>query len=108
MAGVLDFDSEEANAPGPAPLGLAGEAAFACFGERLEIFSEGRYQAFVQDVECMWRWEIHRDGEFVQEGCSLSESSAREAVGYVISFFRRGDERRAEKSEKVDADGAEK
>ena len=106
MTGVLDFDSEEANAPGPAPLGEAGEGAFASFGERIEIFSEGRYQAFVQDVECMWRWEIHRDGAFVQEGCSLSESSAREAVGYVISFFRRGDERKAEKADKVDEDGA--
>ncbi len=99
MAGILDFDKDEdEKALGPTPLGSAGGAPFASLGERLEIFSEGRYRAFVQDVECMWRWEIHRDGEFVQEGCSLSESSAREAVGYVISFFRRGDERQSEKS----------
>jgi soluble methane monooxygenase-binding protein MmoD len=61
-----------------------------------EIFSEGRYRAFVQDLECMWRWEIHRDGEFIQEGCSLSESSSREAVGHVISFFRHRDVRQTE------------
>ena len=108
MAGVLDFDSEEETGPAPAPLGAAGEGAFASFGERIEIFSEGRYRAFVQDVECMWRWEIHRDGAFVQEGCSLSKSSAREAVGYVISFFRRGDERKTEKSDEAGEDVAQK
>jgi soluble methane monooxygenase-binding protein MmoD len=95
MAGILDFDRQDENALSPAPLDRDREAPFTCLGARIEIFSEGRYRAFVQDVECMWRWEIHRDDEFVQEGCSLSESSAREAVGYVISFFRRGDQRQS-------------
>jgi len=31
------------------------------------------------------------DGEFVQEGCSLSERSAREAVALVVRFFERQD-----------------
>ncbi|QXX76071.1 soluble methane monooxygenase-binding protein MmoD [Methylovirgula sp. HY1] len=57
----------------------------------IEIFNDGRYRALVQDLECMWRWEIHRDGQFVQEGCSLSEGSSREAVGHVMSFYRRRD-----------------
>jgi soluble methane monooxygenase-binding protein MmoD len=56
-----------------------------------EIFNDGRYCAFVQDLECVWRWEIHRDGLSVQEGCSLSEGSSREAVGHVMSFYRRRD-----------------
>ncbi len=92
MAGILDFDKDEdEKALGPTPLGSAGGAPFASLGERLEIFSEGRYRAFVQDVECMWRWEIHRDEEIVQTGCSLSECSSREAVAHVISFFQRRD-----------------
>ncbi|MHB8884721.1 MAG: soluble methane monooxygenase-binding protein MmoD [Methylovirgula sp.] len=57
----------------------------------IEIFNDGQYRVFVQDLECMWRWEIHRDGQFVQEGCSLSEGSSREAVGHVMSFYRRRD-----------------
>jgi soluble methane monooxygenase-binding protein MmoD len=57
----------------------------------IEIFNDGRYRAFVQDLDCVWRWEIHRDGLFVQEGCSLSEGSSREAIGHVMSFYRRRD-----------------
>jgi|BarGraIncu00222A_1022003.scaffolds.fasta_scaffold45698_1 soluble methane monooxygenase-binding protein MmoD len=88
MAGILDFDQQEESALSPSPVDRDREAPFAGLGTRIEIFSEGRYRAFVQDLECMWRWEIHRDGEFVQEGCSLSESSSREAVGHVISFYQ--------------------
>jgi soluble methane monooxygenase-binding protein MmoD len=54
----------------------------------LEILNEGGYRAFVQDVECMWRWEIRRDGKLVQDGCSLSQDSSREAVDHVMAFFR--------------------
>ena len=67
------------------------QMGFAAGVAGIEILNEGRYRAFVQDLECVWRWEIHRDGEFVQEGCSLSESSSREAVGHVISFYQRRD-----------------
>jgi soluble methane monooxygenase-binding protein MmoD len=56
------------------------------------IHADERYQAYTVDLEYMWRWEILRDGEFVQEGCSLSQDSAREAVAHVLSFFRRQDE----------------
>ncbi|ODS00097.1 hypothetical protein AUC68_02970 [Methyloceanibacter methanicus] len=55
----------------------------------IEILNEAGYRAFVQDVECMWRWEIHRDGKLIQEGCSLSESSSREAVAHVMAFYHR-------------------
>lgn len=72
-----------------------GSAAIAGFGEAasapFEVFNDGEYRAVVQDLECVWRWEIHRDGQFVQEGCSLSEGSSREAVGHVMSFYRRRD-----------------
>jgi methane monooxygenase component D len=67
------------------------ESAFSAAADGTEIYSKGRYKAFAQDVECMWRWEIHRDDEIVQVGCSLSESSSREAVAHVISFYQRRD-----------------
>lgn len=56
------------------------------------IHADSRYAAYTMDLEYMWRWEILRDGEFIQEGCSLSQDSAREAVAHVLSFFRRQDE----------------
>ncbi|PNG24692.1 soluble methane monooxygenase-binding protein MmoD [Methylocella silvestris] len=88
MAATIDVDQEEENVLTASPI---GRGSFAECSTRIEIFSEGRYRAFVQDLECMWRWEIHRDGDFVQEGCSLSESSSREAVGHVVSFYQRRD-----------------
>jgi methane monooxygenase component D len=72
-------------------LGEDGLAKDYGSASRIEIHSQGRYQAFTQDVECMWRWEIHMDGEVVQVGCSLSESSSREAVAHVIAYFQRRD-----------------
>lgn len=67
------------------------DAGFSAALQGIEIYRDGRYRAFTQDVECMWRWEIHRDEEIVQTGCSLSECSSREAVAHVISFFQRRD-----------------
>jgi methane monooxygenase component D len=63
--------------------------------EAVLLHADERYHAYGQDLEYMWRWEIHRDGEFVQEGCSLSESSAREAVSHVVAFFNTQDVARA-------------
>ncbi|VFU08592.1 Soluble methane monooxygenase component D [Methylocella tundrae] len=96
MTATLDFDHKEEDALNPS---LVDRVRFAELGTRIEIFREGRYRAFVQDLECVWRWEIHRDDEFVQEGCSLSESSSREAVGHVISFYRRSDLRQSDKDD---------
>ncbi|MFO1126237.1 MAG: soluble methane monooxygenase-binding protein MmoD [Methylocystis sp.] len=62
-----------------------------------------RYAAYGRDLEYMWHWEILRDGEFVQEGCSLSENSAREAVALVVRFFERQD--RSRESGAVDVEG---
>nr|AAC45293.1 orfY [Methylocystis sp. M] len=56
------------------------------------IHADSRYAAYTMDLDYMWRWEILRDGEFIQEGCSLSQDSAREAVAHVLSHFRRQDE----------------
>lgn len=66
------------------------------------LHQDQRYLAYGQDLEYMWRWEIHRDGEFMQEGCSLSEGSARKAVSHVVAFFHRQDGARAAPGDKTD------
>jgi soluble methane monooxygenase-binding protein MmoD len=58
---------------------------------RLEVHRRGRLTAFAQDLGFMWRWEIQKDGLTIQEGCSLSENSAREAVGHATAFLGRAD-----------------
>jgi methane monooxygenase component D len=55
------------------------------------LHASTHYAAYGRDLEYMWHWEILRDGDFVQEGCSLSERSAREAVALVVRFFERQD-----------------
>ncbi len=56
-------------------------------GERILLMKDRNYSAYVQDLECMWRWTIYRDNELVQEGCSLSQRSAQEAVDHVMAFY---------------------
>ncbi|MGA3064063.1 MAG: soluble methane monooxygenase-binding protein MmoD [Methylocystis sp.] len=67
------------------------------------IHSDSRYTAYATDLEYMWHWEIIRDGEFVQEGCSLSETSSREAVTHVIRHFNMQDQAKAEPGSNTDA-----
>ena len=83
-------ENTEAGSPTNGDVGGDGLGLSAAI-QGIEIFHDGRYRAFTQDVECMWRWEIHRDEDIVQVGCSLSESSSREAVAHVISFYQRRD-----------------
>jgi soluble methane monooxygenase-binding protein MmoD len=97
MSSELFEDDGESEISAWAPLNRRNRNTAFQSVPSVEIHSEGRYRAVVQDLECMWRWEIHRDGEFVQEGCSLSESSSREAVSHVISFFQQRDARQGEK-----------
>lgn len=66
------------------------------------LHEDARYLAYGKDLEYMWHWEIHRDGEFVQEGCSLSEASAREAVAHVLAYFRQQDSARTAPGDKTD------
>lgn len=70
--------------------------------EAVLLHEDARYLAYGKDLEYMWHWEIHRDGEFVQEGCSLSEGSAREAVSHVLSYFRQQDSARTAPGDKID------
>jgi len=91
---MLEDNTDEA---APGDIKLQGDTAERLMGLSgfptpcVEILNDGRYRAIVQDVECMWRWEIHRDGQVIQEGCSLSEGSSREAVDHVMAFYRRRD-----------------
>ena len=70
--------------------------------EAVLLHEDARYLAYGKDLEYMWHWEIHRDGEFVQEGCSLSERSAREAVSHVLSYFRQQDSARSAPGDKTE------
>ncbi|MGD0635877.1 MAG: soluble methane monooxygenase-binding protein MmoD [Beijerinckiaceae bacterium] len=90
-------DETSLSAPAPADANSPDKDFGAAVGGT-EIYNQGRYRAFTEDVECMWQWEIHRDDEVVQVGCSLSESSSREAVAHVISFYQRRDLRQIDKN----------
>jgi methane monooxygenase component D len=57
--------------------------------EPVEIFRNEKFEAYAQDLGFMWRWEIRSGGGLVQEGCSLTERAAHEAVGYVLAYFDR-------------------
>jgi methane monooxygenase component D len=70
------------------------EAGPSLSPDAILIHADSLYVAYVTDLDFMWRWEIWRGGEFIQEGCSLSEKSSREAVSHVLSFFRRLDQAR--------------
>ncbi len=56
--------------------------------ERREIYNFECYRAAIENLGFMWRWRIYRDGEMCQEGCSLSDTSSREAVNHVLAFYR--------------------
>jgi len=64
--------------------------AFAVL-ERVEIHQSGRFHAFAEDLGFMWRWQISRDAEIAQRGCSLSLQSSREAVGHVLAYLEMRD-----------------
>ncbi|BBL76891.1 hypothetical protein [Methylomagnum ishizawai] len=58
---------------------------------RTELFQEGRYAAYAQDLGFAWRWAIARDGRDIQEGPALSLESARLSARRVLAFFARLD-----------------
>ncbi len=87
-----------AKAEGRAYRACASDAA----AEAILIHQDSRYAAYGRDLEYMWHWEISCDGEFVQEGCSLSEESSREAVAHVINFFHRQDLAKATPGDKTE------
>jgi methane monooxygenase component D len=54
-----------------------------------QIYNAGRFTAYAEDVECMWRWTIYQDQKLVQEGCSLTFDASKRAVNHVLAFFNR-------------------
>lgn len=47
----------------------------------------GRYAAYGLETECLWRWDIYRDGSHVQTGAALSFDSAKRNVDHVLAFY---------------------
>jgi soluble methane monooxygenase-binding protein MmoD len=78
----MAFEDPAAGAPVPGALDCT-----AAVIKEAEAIRQGRYRAIIQDLDFMWRWRIYRDGEMCQEGCSLSESSSREAIRHVLAFY---------------------
>ncbi len=57
--------------------------------ERLLLNEMDGCRAYGLDLEYLWLWEIYqRDGKLVQSGCSISLTSAREAVNHVFAYYR--------------------
>ena len=59
--------------------------------ERIELQCSANYSAYTEDLGFMWRWQIFRDSELAQHGCSLSLESSREAVDHILVYFQRLD-----------------
>ena len=87
---MFDLAFRDCNAGALVPCALETACSSATVQEA-EAICQGRYRAIVQDLDFMWRWRIYRDGEMCQEGCSLSESSSREAVRHVLAFYETRD-----------------
>ena len=51
------------------------------------LYDSENYTAYTEDLEFMWHWTIYRDKKLIQEGCSLSIESSKEAVKHVLAFF---------------------
>ncbi|PKO92483.1 MAG: soluble methane monooxygenase-binding protein MmoD [Betaproteobacteria bacterium HGW-Betaproteobacteria-1] len=62
--------------------------------ERIELQRSANYSAYTEDLGFMWRWQIFRDSELAQHGCSLSLESSREAVRHVLVYFQGIDKNR--------------
>lgn len=55
------------------------------------LHQDATYSAYARDDEFMWRWSIVRDGNIIQEGCSISFETARRSVGHVLAFYAKSD-----------------
>ncbi len=61
--------------------------------EHLLIKVAGRYTAYAIDLGILWRWEIYMEEDvMVQDGGSISLTSATEAVNHVLAFFSARDQ----------------
>lgn len=61
--------------------------------EHLLIKVAGRYTAYAIDLGFLWRWEIYMEEDvMVQDGGSISLTSATEAVNHVLAFFSARDQ----------------
>lgn len=47
----------------------------------------GMYAAYGLETECLWRWDIYRDGKHVQTGAALSFDSAIRSADHVLAFY---------------------
>lgn len=61
--------------------------------EHLLIKVAGRYTAYAVDLGFLWHWGIYmEENVMVQEGGSISLTSATEAVNHVLAYFSARDQ----------------
>jgi soluble methane monooxygenase-binding protein MmoD len=61
--------------------------------EHLLIKVAGRYTAYAIDLGFLWHWEIYmEENVMVQDGGSISLTSATEAINHVLSYFSARDQ----------------
>lgn len=51
------------------------------------LYADASYSAHAQDLDFLWRWVIVREGDIIQEGCSLSYQTAARSVQHVLAFY---------------------
>lgn len=64
-----------------------GETPFVPVHHWQLIAYECGYEAYAKDMDCLWRWVIVRDGQVMQEGCSISLASSIRSVRHVLAFY---------------------
>jgi soluble methane monooxygenase-binding protein MmoD len=56
-------------------------------GDHILLRESGAYAAYGLELECLWRWDIYRDGSHIQTGCAISLDSAKVSVNHVLAFY---------------------
>ncbi len=51
------------------------------------IEERGSYATYAKDLDYMWHWILVKDGEIIQEGCSISFHTTQRSVAHIMEFF---------------------
>ena len=55
--------------------------------EWVSIETRGEYTSYAKDLDYMWHWILVKEGEIIQEGCSISFHTTKRSVEHVMEFF---------------------
>jgi soluble methane monooxygenase-binding protein MmoD len=60
---------------------------FEASADWVPIEQRGSYASYAKDLDYMWHWILVKDGEIIQEGCSISFHTTKRSVENVMEFF---------------------